>query len=177
MKFDNPNTKIAIVSIAGIAIVLIIIVLLNGHGSNNGSQNPSTYTDPYSHQTVSNDTGKGPDTYGTQKGTPVYLGFDAFLDKGLTLDQVKDLQAAFLNYSQKTGGIKEVSIHVDGIKQSGYDPNNPSPVSYVTFDVTLDRKTTLHAKAQYEDISSIQLFLYNGSQQVFDSGVISPGSG
>jgi hypothetical protein len=99
------------------------------------------------------------------------------LNNGLTSDQVKDLQQAFINYSQKYGGIKEVSIHVDGIKQSGYDPNNPSPVSSVTFDVTLNRKTTLHAKAQYQDISSIQLLLYNGSAQVFDSGVINPTTG
>lgn len=187
MMPNQPKDHTKLILIAGIlvsAVVVIVCLLVFGSHSktpSNGVGSPSAdHYDPTSGETVSNPSGKGPDTYGQNSNAPLFLGTSNLLNYGLTTDQVADVKLAFTNYSTslKTP-VKQVSIDVRSIKASPPGHEDPNAPSYVTFNVVLDNATTYAAKAQYNDLESIELFLTDPKtgRLIFDSGVISPGGG
>lgn len=156
-----------IILIGAVLLVAIILMTLLIHPSKK-AQTPqtTTYTDPYSHETVTDVAGKAPDTYGSTAATPIYLGFDKLLDHGMTFDQVGNLKSAFDNFSKaQTKPISQVSIDVDHITAQR---DNSS--FFLFFNVMTNRSEVFKAKVDYTGLSAIRLYLSDSKGNlVYDS--------
>ncbi len=143
--------------ILGVILLLVIgvVALLSKPPKKPSTPQITTYTDPYSHETVTDVAGKAPDTYGSTATTPIYLGFDKLLDHGMTFDQVGNLKVAFDNFSKKQPKpIQQVSIDVDHITAE-HDTSG----FFLFFNVMADRQYVYKAKVDYTGLSAIRLYL------------------
>jgi hypothetical protein len=164
---------IVIITVAVVFIGLIIYGIFAVTTSKNTAPTPTPasaqYYDKQSGQTVSNPAGKGPDVYGSNPNTPVFLGFSDLTNVGLSYVQVEDIQQGFTNYSSLISKTSEVSIDVSTINDTF---NNTGGNSTVSFSVTLNRVKQLLAKVNYSGLLIARLYLFDGTKQVFDSGDI-----
>jgi hypothetical protein len=163
-----------VLAFAVITLLIVSGLWLGFSHKKNGSQSgqSSTYTDPFSHETVSNPSGKAPDRYGTPANQPLFLGFDKLLTYGITFDQLNETKQAFYRYSTKqTPPIKQISIDVDHITTQ-HDQNVHNSPFVILFNVQFNRKTVNQAKLSYQGLSDIQLTLSKDGKPVYDSGVI-----
>jgi hypothetical protein len=172
MKTLSKSQKIAIAVIVSFLFLIgIALFATNRAGQNNKT---GEYLDPYSHQTVSNPPGKGPDTYGTQSDTPVYLGIEKLLDHGLSFDQLDNLKYAFYRYSlSRPNHIHEVSLDVDHITTK-YNSSDPNAHYFIFFNVRFDRKNTYKAQVEYTGLNDVRLYLIDvrTNKVLYDSLVI-----
>jgi hypothetical protein len=134
--------------------------------------------DKFSHEIISDPSGKSSEQYGGLANAPVYLGFDKLLDLGITSAQLDNLKKAFYKYSiSQPQPIKYIGIDVDNIT-SQYDQNDPNALYYIFFNVQFNQKDIYKAKAQYSSLTDIRLFLTNNSgEDIYDSQVIGQESG
>ena len=155
---------IVISLLAAVAVALMFIWL--GRPEQGGRNQAGEYYDPLSKQTVSDPPDKGPDVFNSYSNLPVYLGFDALIDQGMTLEQLSTLKLAFYNYSQTLPKpIKEISLAVDSI-----DTEREGSIWYISFPVRFNRQTDYQAKVDYTDLDTIRLYLSdNDGQVLFDS--------
>lgn len=163
-------------AVVGLIIVLLVVgLVLAGHHKQKAKPNSGQFVDSFSHQTVSNPSGKSPDRFGVQANTPVYLGFDKLLNYGLGYGQLAGLKSAFYKYSLSLPKpLNLISIDVDNINTQ-HDSHSANSPFDIIFRVQFDEKNIYQAKAEYSGLSDIRLYLSDPSgEQVFDSGVISP---
>lgn len=156
-------------------IAVLLVALLALFVLSKVRQDTGQYEDPLSQQTISDPPGKTPDTYGTNKDNPVYLGFDKLLDYGLTLDQLNNLKAAFYLYSrQQSSPLKEVSMDISSLNTGYTTIANHDRLYYVTYKVKLDRTKDFIAKVEYSGLSAVRLYLLNQGDQsvVYDSQIV-----
>jgi hypothetical protein len=172
------KTKSRILAIAIISVFILVVIsgLLLSSSSKKGGFNPNSgeYYDKNSGETVSNPPGKGPDTYGTASGAPIYLGVSSLLDSGLTYDQLTKVKYAFSNYfTQNKKTVHEVSVNVNSITHGPRRKFSSDPYSDL-FNVTFDRKDTYKVRIEYTGLDDVRLYLYNQKTdvQVYDSGVL-----
>ncbi|MBX4190483.1 hypothetical protein KW794_00145 [Candidatus Saccharibacteria bacterium] len=165
MQSVNKRRLIAVIVLV-LVVIMGVVALLHKPSKPSSTPQTNTYTDPYSHETVTETQGKAPDIFGTTAQTPIYLGFDKLIDHGVSYDQVGNLKTAFYQYSKtKNSPIKEVSLDVDHIKSIKEGRN-----FYLTFKVVFDRKDIYQAKLDYTGLSAIRLYLYdNSGNLIFDS--------
>ncbi len=166
----NPvrNRRVLILAAAIFVILVIVGLVLALRG---GKKNSNRYTDPFSHETVSNPPGKTPDTYGVPTGQPLFLGIDKLLDHGLTFEQLNALKDTFTAYAKtKTPPIQEISVDVDHITLQ-HNKSLPNAPFDMMFDVKFDRKDVVKAKVEYTDLIHIRLFLMDSAsgKTIFDS--------
>lgn len=162
------------------AIVLVVLIVIGGlvwlgshHKQATSPLGASQYYDPNSHQTISDEPQKGPDSYGIAPNQPIFLGISDLLKYGVTDDQLSDFKSAMNSYIQTVKAIKEVSINVDSIKTVVNDPKYPNDLQQVYFKVVLDRKTSYAASFECIDISQARLVLEDNSHKVvFNSGIL-----
>lgn len=179
MNPDPQNRRRTIIILVVVSALLVAaLVFLFTRGTNNGSTGDTSGTivtkyDANSGETVR--TIEGESNTGTS-GTQVYLGTNELLNRGLSSNQITNLQTAFYRYSAlKNLGIRQVSISVKTIETSvtGQGANR---VYVAKFGVVFDEKTTVRASLNYSGLNSVQLFLYDLSGALlYDSGVISAG--
>jgi hypothetical protein len=171
---DNRRLFLIIGIVAVTVILLVVAIILSIKQSGNKPASSGEYVDPNSHQTISNPSGKAPESYGTRPNESIYLGISPLLDHGLSTSQINDLKDAFYAYSKKAGPFRETSLNVDSITDGPHDTSGPTITDSVTFKVVFDRKTTYDAKFVYYDIDYGRLYLYDPktNTQVFDSGEI-----
>jgi len=175
---QSPNNRRRFIFIIGLALLAILALtfLLLAHSSKPPKKQSSSYVDPLSHETISNPAGVSPEIYGSNKNTPLYLGFDKLLNYGLTFDQVSSLEAAFYNYTKaQTPALKQVSVAVDTITPQ-HDPNDPNSPFLLLFNVGFGGKTIYKASVNYSnlDLQSVQLTLMasTGRKVIYASGLI-----
>jgi hypothetical protein len=105
-----------------------------------------------------------------QEQSTTFEGMSAFIDKGLTTDQVNRMIKEFSKFSPVA---KTVSIDTESLSPGPRDPNKVSPF-IINFNLAIDSKP-YKGSVSYFDLSSVRLILRNLSgQQVFDSGSSSP---
>lgn len=155
-----------IVSVAILLLVIGLVTLLARPAKKPSTPQITTYTDPYSHETITDVAGKAPDTYGSAAATPIYLGFDKLLDHGMTFNQVGNLKVAFDNFSKtQPKPIQQVSIDVDHITA---EHDNSS--FFLFFNVMVNRQYIYKAKVDYTGLSAIHLYLSDSKGTlVYDS--------
>jgi hypothetical protein len=173
MLRNNRKLLTALAVFVVTILATIFLLVSSNHKQKNKLPNLDSgrYYDAQSGQTVSNPSGKAPDTYGSASGQPIYLGISNLVDAGLTDDQLLRLKYAFNNYfTQSKKNAKEVSIDVNSIVHGPHNPNSNSPFS-LNFNVTVDRSKTLKAKIEYTGLEDIRLFLYDQktNTQIYDS--------
>jgi hypothetical protein len=163
---QSVNKRRLFVLIGGVLLIVIILLVLLVHPKKTQTPKTTTYTDPYSHETVTDVAGKAPDTYGSNPATPIYLGFDKLLDHGMTFDQEGNLKTAFDNFSKtRPKPISQVSIDVDNITAQR---DNSS--FFLFFNVMVDRSDVFKAKVDYTGLSTIRLYLSDSKGNlVYDS--------
>ena len=174
MQLRSRRQLVVLACVAVLVVTGALILLMFNKNPQLKSRSSDRYTDPLSHQTVSNPQGKTPDIYGSNSDTPVYLGFDKLIDHGLSFDQLNNIKTAFYSYSKKQGQpFKEISVDVDHISLE-HDPKVHNSPLLMLFDVQFDRKEILKAKIDYSKLSSVRLYLINpaNDQVVYDSQVI-----
>ena len=156
--------------VGAIFVVWLIVALLSINSASKPQvDNPGVYYDSWSHQTVSNPSGKSPDIYGSGGGGPIYLGIDSLVSHGLTSDQLASLKLAINTYSKsKNSSIKEVSFDIDHITSQ----HTPSQF-LMFFRIKFNRKDIYNAKLDYSDLSAINLDLSDSSGKVvYSSGSV-----
>jgi hypothetical protein len=173
MQSQNRKRLLIFAGFYSLLLVIALIFIIN-HRSNKNPGDSGQYKDPLSHQTVSNPTGKKPDTVGVPPVSPLYLGIDKLLDYGLTFTQLTELKQAFYKYSRSLSQpLEEISIDVGNITAQ-HDPTVHNSPFLLLFKVKLDRKTDLQAKVLYNGVSDLRLYLTRLSDgtTVYDSGVV-----
>jgi hypothetical protein len=170
MQLQNNLGRRRLILLGSLFLLVIFILLaFMLHHRSNSKIPTGEYQDPFSHETVSNPAGKGPDVYGAPAGNPVYLGFDKLLDHGMAFDQLQNLKSAFYKYDQANNlSIKEISIDVDHITTE-----HPDSQFFIFFKVMFNRKDVFKAKVDYTDVSSVRLYLMDSTGKlIFDSQVV-----
>jgi hypothetical protein len=151
-----------------IAILVVALGFLLRSPKTAQTPKTTTYTDPYSHETITDVQGKTPDTYGSDAASPIYLGFDKLVGQGMTYDQIGNLKIALDNYSKTIQPpIKEVSLDVDHIKAQ-----RDNGTFYLILNLVFDRQKVYMAKVDYTGLNTIHLYLSDAGKQVFDSGLV-----
>lgn len=133
--------------VLGIGLLLIIGVVVAVAG---GSKHQSGFAPAY------------------QQQSPTYEGMSAFIDNGMTTEQVNNLIQAFSKFAPKA---KVISIDTSSLTPGPHTPGTLNPFT-IRFSLTVDSKP-YNGVVSYSNLSSIRLYLYAASgRQVFDSGVI-----
>lgn len=174
------NNNVLYLAIGAFVIfgLLVFLIIHQSHkpAANNTAAGTETITkDPTSGQDVRTIKGEN-QNIGGDPNAPIYLGVDTFITKGLTTNQLNNMEAAFENYSvQNKLGIKQVSINTATVTTGEIDAPDGSKTYTFDFDVVFDSKTTRHAQLQYSGLSTVELFLYTnkGGSRIYDSGIIS----
>ncbi len=175
-KIKQLLSKISLTKRQIIVSTVILVALVGGGAAyaiyretTSNSSYATTYVDPGSGETVITTPNKTPENTAGNNSV-ILLGSDSLInDYGMTLNQVKKLQAEFTDYSssQKTP-IKEVSITL----ASGEITSNPDNYgTTLKFTITIDRSTTLTAVIDYWGIGDPNLSLYNpkNNSQIYSS--------
>ena len=177
---QRKHQLLVIASVIGLLVVLVVLVLTlsNQHKPTNskaGLDKSHTSYDANSGETTR--TIQGEDNSGVASDFPTFLGTAPLLNRGLTTDQLANMEAAFYRYStNNTLHIQQVSISVNNIKTSTINPDT-DPVQAIDFPVVFDSKTTMYATIHYSGLSSLELFIKDKSgTQTFDSGIINASS-
>lgn len=169
---DSGQRNPFIIPLIVAALVIIFIVgLLASRQPANVKGKVQTRYDATSGETTR--TIEGESNTGTA-GAPVYLGAGALLDRGLSTNQLANMENAFNRYAAINKlAIKQVSISTKSITSEVLNKNKVDEVNALDFDVVLDSKTTLHASLHYKGLNWTELFLYDAAHtQLYDSGVI-----
>jgi hypothetical protein len=104
-----------------------------------------------------------------QEQSTIFQGMSAFINNGLTTEQVNELIQSF---SKFTPTAKTVSIDPASLTPGPHDPNKINPFT-INFNASID-SSPYKGTVSYTDLSSIRLILYSSSgKQAFDSGTIS----
>lgn len=172
---DVRRKRLVIIGIGAIIILIVVFVFLVVKTEQNKSKQLGEYKDPGSGETVSDPVDKSPETGGiTDAQAPIFLGFSKLLDEGMSLDQLNGVKEAFYRYSKTTEPrIKEISADVKSIDSTYPKADSPDQRVVIKFDVTFDRKTVFHARAEYSNLTTVQLYLSDSqNKQVYQSGDI-----
>lgn len=139
--------------IVGGALILLTLIILLVMPSGDEGGSPVAPADPDSNQ--------------GQTGVQ-YDGFTELTTQGLTQDQSEGLKFALFNFDKDA---KKFAIDEASVRQAPYDRDNPTDFVLMTFNITVDDKTSYRASLEkYVDLSTIRLYLKDqGGQQVFDS--------
>lgn len=177
---QRKQQRLIIASVLAVAGIVIILIFTLGHknsspGSSSGLHKTTTSYDANSGETTR--TIQGENNSGVASNYPTFLGESALLNRGLTTDQLTNMQTAFLHYSVLSKlNFKQVSISVNNIQTSTINPDT-NPIQVMNFPVVFDNKTTAYATLQYSGLSNTELILKDKSgQQLYDSGVITASS-
>jgi hypothetical protein len=171
---DDRRKVIFVVLVLGVVILFVVYILFTFRVIKRGEE-PGRYYDPGSGETVSDPPGKSPETADIGvNDRPIFLGFSKLLDHGMSTDQVNGVQEGFYQYSQTLEKpLKEVSLTVKSIDPVYPNPDSGDTAVKINFEVTLDRKNVYKARVEYDDITTVRLFLSDTkNKQVFASGVI-----
>lgn len=175
MQLANRRVLIVAGVIIGLALVIVIVLAIAKSNTSNSSATGTDVqvVDKNSGDTISSPVGKTPDVFGVLKDAPLYLGTANLLDYGLSDVQIQDVKYAFYKYTTSTTPkIMQVSVSKN-ITSIPHDRNDVNSKFGLTFNVVFDNKTTLKATLNYFNTDSIELFLYDSSNQLkFDSGSI-----
>lgn len=175
MKLSG-GTKLVLIGALTIILILfgVVSLITKNHKTNNASTTgpTSNYYDPASKNTISTQTGKVPDTNGNPNTGPLFAGFEALFNQGLSLQQINGMKTAFQNYKPFNTNNTQISLNVDSVKPGGPDSNDPNQRFYVTANVVVNQKTTYPIKLYYSGLYNIQLIIYKPdlSGVLFDSG-------
>lgn len=142
MNTSTPRSKliIGIVVFTCLCVIMIIFALFQSNGSQTEEPKTTSYTDPYSGETIVDTEGKVDETYNNENSV-VYFGFAKLLEYGMTRNQVEILQTYILQYSLKRVAVgqnklDEVTIDYKTFLQS-IDENTGEKT--VTFDMIANR--------------------------------------
>jgi hypothetical protein len=103
---------------------------------------------------------------------PSFIGFDVFLDYGLTSFQETNVRLAVEKYIASINTPIRTAT-VTNATPEPHDSLSTSTTDSIDFKLTLNSKTTLSAKLEYSDLYNVRLFLNDTSGvQVFDSQII-----
>lgn len=187
----SPNgvSRKFLLTFAVLLVLFGIALLLNSHHNKvavvtdpNAGKITST-RDAASGQTVTTIQGENqtkgnpnPADDPSQSGSgPYYLGINELLNRGLTTDQIYNMENGFSYYfgSAKLNP-KQVSIAVNTIKLGQLNSGTENQIDTIDFDTVFDSTTTVYAQVQYSGLSSTRLLLFNKSSgaQIYDSGTI-----
>lgn len=118
-------------------------------------------------QTDTNDSKKTP----YSASVIAIQGSNELLDRGLSSQQLTNLQRAFFNFFQSKH-IEIRGLVLSNIVKTPHDPNSASMIDSVSFSATLDNKTVYSARLDYSNLTTIRLQLFDlkASSLVYDSG-------
>jgi hypothetical protein len=170
---SQGNKRLWAAAVLFVVIALVGLVLALGPHSKKSPDSSGRYTDPLSHETVSDPEGKAPDTYGQPSNTPLYLGFDKLLNYGIDKGQLDNIKTAFYRYSvQQPSPIKQISIDVDHITNNP-DASNPNASFIIDFNAQFDRSKLYKSRVEYQGLDDVRLYLMNSEgSTVYDSGIL-----
>ena len=177
MQSANNRRPLLIASLVVFIILVIVglgLALFLGHSTKKAAGPGGEYTDPLSHEVVSNPSGKTPETYGTNAKTPLFLGFDKLIGAGLSLDQLRNVETAFDNYSASLPKpISQISLDVDHITTDN-NATDPNAAFEMHLEVQFDQKTFYQIKIQYYTLNDIELFILDNSTSklIYDSQIL-----
>lgn len=184
MTPDMKRNRALVIGIIALVVVVFGYILLHSSSpksvtKSNNPTNPKTpgysktVIDPASGQKVTTITGES-NGFGTNSGTPYYLGMGALINDGLASAQQQDLQLAIQQYlAANKLSAKQVSVAVKTIQTGEINSGTSSQMNTMTFNLVFDSTTTLKANIQYQGITTLELFLFNSAnKQIFDSGPV-----
>ncbi|HET8884009.1 MAG TPA: hypothetical protein VFM68_00885 [Candidatus Saccharimonadales bacterium] len=155
--------KIVIISVVGVAIVILGIVGIVAQLQGETTPEPDVYVDPGSGEKII-DTEKaqhGDDI--TFENSIIYPGFSTLIERGLSPVQVQSVQSTIEKYSiQQPEKFKEVSLNIDSMRH--LLPQGGSQAHTLTFDIKVDRQTDYYMTVEYEDTESAVTKLYKSDK-------------
>lgn len=104
-----------------------------------------------------------------QNHAPSFYGTEAFIDSGLTTNQVNGLIKALEKYAPRSNNI---NIDTNSLTPGPHDPDKVSPFT-INFKIAID-SVTYNGKIVYSGLKDIHLYLYSpaSGRQIYDSGVV-----
>ncbi|MDB5168793.1 MAG: hypothetical protein JWO41_149 [Candidatus Saccharibacteria bacterium] len=170
----SARSKALIALVLFVGLIIMVVGLSHSGNKNKPAVDPKSglYYDKNSGETVSNPSGKTPDTYGTTPTALTYLGFSRLLDYGLGSDQLTNVKYAFQDFSTKQNlRLTELSVGKDSVTAG----RTSSDDSYLDFTVLANRKTTYLARILYADDQSITLTISDTNHKtVYTSDTLAP---
>jgi len=160
--------------------VLLAVLFFIGLGSSStkkptaNSGETTIVTDPTSGQTVITQKGKAPERGdGSSTNTPLFLGFGALVNQGVSNSQLSVLEYELHKYPPLSTGSPQISLATADTQPIGpEDSNDPAGRWSIKSHIVVNDKDTYQIQFFYTGISNVQLHLYDktGSTQLFDSG-------
>lgn len=160
-----------------VIVVVIFAVIQQVQQSSNSNQQPktTTYTDPYSGETLTETEGKQGETYNSRGGA-VFLGSSKLLEYGVPSNQLERLKSVVNKYSMKREAQKESKITEASVDVSTYRQfNGDGATTGVAFAIVFNRDSSLRYYVQIlsTTISQFQIVITGTDQKtvVYDTNV------
>lgn len=164
-----------------VLVILIITVLVVGTlyktfagNGDNGNPTVTIKKDPTTGQSFATQDGQAPESQVYDPTTPLYAGFEALLDDGMTANQVTALQNALQHYPPFTKNV-QISLAGTDIRRNYPEQTDPLYRWSISSHIVVNQKDTYQIKVYYSGTNDIQLIIYDaaGHTQLFDSGIVS----
>lgn len=180
----DPNKKKLLIIIGAIGAVfvialIVVAIIFNANKNDNkvDASNPvvTTYTDPYSGETITTTENKAPEGDNVENSI-VYFGFSKLLQYGMSTEQIALLKDSIANYSHKREDAKQSKIKEVTIDYSTYRQIMSEEITQrvVEFTIVMNRDENLRYKFTNTSIYTRDLltliYAPNGSV-VYDSSV------
>lgn len=160
---QQQQRSILLIGAGAILLLLIggIILYFIGHKPTATEPKQNTYTDPITHETVSNPSGKTPESYGTTAGEATIFGLDKLFNQGFSTDQVDYFKSCLIDQG-RLHDFKYISVDLRNLK---HNFNSDTGESNYTLSIvgTKDNKQTetYGVKLDTTDISSLKVTIYS----------------
>lgn len=160
------NRKVFIIAAVTITILMVGLGVYGLIFSNKepAAQDTSTYIDPgtgkelVSNMPLTQEPADNPDP-----SRPIFIGFSALTDKGLSRSQQTQVENAIYSYSsQQSLNFEEISLTTSSIETT--PPGSDEPGYYVQFMITVNRSKQYFIKVTYTDFTSSTTNIYDESR-------------
>jgi len=172
---SNRQKNLLIVAIVVVLLGSVLFIIFSSSRTANKSDKNTgkteVYNDPVSGKKIINQEGKVPESQTTGSNTAIFAGFDALLNRGLTLQQVQKVYDSLGSYPTFTKEKTQISLAVNSIQSVPPQDSDPEYRWSIQSHIVVNKKDTYQLKVYYSGVASAQILLYNesGSELLLDS--------
>lgn len=166
---EKKKVQLAIIGafvVLALIIVGIIALFFKVNGGTEGQYAATEEVDPTSGETVIRTDGKTPEAYGQNPNTPLMLGLVGFLDRGISMEELQRIKAAFTDYANQRitknqEKIEQISVDGDSITHT---IEAKTGNGLFTANVVINNKTNAIMDIKSDGISKMIIKIYLGDE-------------